>query len=90
MAFFGQWSKQCYTALNDGILLLEIYIVNKTNAGICWREAYCLLLGTLFTARQFATFFEVIQPAVFMQICEVYYAMFSKQSYILHLSYLCA
>ena len=38
--------------------------------------------GTLFTARQFATFFEVIQPAVFLQICKVYYAMFSKQSYI--------
>ena len=43
---------------------------------------------TLFTARQFATFFEVIQPVAIMQICEVCYAIFSKQSYIFHLSYL--
>ena len=44
--------------------------------------------GTLFTTRQFATFFNVIQSVAFMQICEVYYAIIFKQSYIFHLNYL--
>ena len=28
-------------------MLPEIYIVDETNAGTCWREAHCLLLGNL-------------------------------------------